>query len=856
MVKKVVKRFFVFGLILALSIVGFPSMNKVRVYATTKTQEDAIAWVKSQVGKSIDYDGVYGAQCVDLIKAYYNYLGVSPVLGNGKDYATNTLPSGWSRIAGAVPQPGDILVYGASANNSAGHVAIYESERSTYHQNFSGPYVECVTYSYNGFTNPYWGVIRPNWSSSSATGNNPEGCIDYVEGREGSVWVRGWTFDRDNTGTQLDVHVYIGGAAGSGAEGHVIKANKERTDVNGHYGVGSYHGFDDLIKTNRTGIQEVYIYAINVGGGGNVCLGHQTVNIIKLDYDYEINGDGSVTITKYKGSEKNVVVPETIAGYPVRKIGDSAFAYLEHRISSVQLPDNLVSIGDSAFISNELTTVKIGKNVQEIGNCAFAYNYLADYTVSPENKYFAVKDGVLFNKDYTVLVSYPRAKVGDDAEYCTEYSVPDGVVSIADSAFWACAVLQQITLPDSITTIGNSAFEGCKFLKDINLGDKINEIGEGAFGSCNSLEEIVLPKGITSLKKNLFNCCMSLKEVTIQSGVETIEDYAFFSCVSLEKIVFPDGVKTIGNSIFDYIFQSVDVYIPNSVEVIGKNFLYNAFANVERDLILNKIIHCHSGSYAETYAKEYDLSYVIETELPSANATPEPTDTEKEPTNTPTTDTEREPTNTPTTDTEGEPTNTPTTDTEKEPINTPTTDTEKEPTNTPATDTEKEPINTPTTDTEKEPANTPTTDTTDKSTSDNSTSGSDKTASSSTEKPENAAKKQTSGKTTTDNIGNIDALKVTKPQKVSGVSVKKKKKKILVTWKCQTSVSGFQVQYAQNKAFTKRKKTVEAGKWSSSKILSKIKRGKKYYVRVRAYKKVNGKKMYGAWSSVKKCKVK
>lgn len=95
--------------------------NKEESVPVSAEAEAAIKWVKSRVGQSIDYDGVYGAQCVDLIKAYYNYLGVSPVTGNGVDYTKNVLPNGWLRIQGVKPQKGDILVY----TGDYGHVAIY-----------------------------------------------------------------------------------------------------------------------------------------------------------------------------------------------------------------------------------------------------------------------------------------------------------------------------------------------------------------------------------------------------------------------------------------------------------------------------------------------------------------------------------------------------------------------------------------------------------------------------------------------------------------------------------------------------------------------------------------------------------
>lgn len=354
--------------------------------AKAASADDAITWVQSQVGKAIDYDGVYGAQCVDLIKAYYNYLGVAPVSGNGADYATNSLPAGWARIPGGTPQKGDILVYSGNASNPYGHVAIFESTRVTYHQNFnSNQYIQKITtIAYNGFTNPYWGVIRPAFSGSNGVatswqtfstfqenynagieatistsssvqftragahvwdpngnlvvdtseatsikgyymtisynirnelgislspgttytyqfwaefggsryysekstfkttgGHNPEGAFDIASGGAGTVYVRGWAFDRDDLSASLYIHVYIGGPAGEGI-GYQIDADKERKDVNTVYpGVGNNHGFDSTINVNLSGSQPVYVYAINVGEGSNTCLGNKTVTIQK-----------------------------------------------------------------------------------------------------------------------------------------------------------------------------------------------------------------------------------------------------------------------------------------------------------------------------------------------------------------------------------------------------------------------------------------------------------------------------------------------------------------------------------------------------------------------------------------------
>lgn len=159
----------VVSLMMAGSLLGAVPPIKSNAY-TSHTQQEALDWVRNQVGKGIDYDGVYGNQCVDLIKAYYNYLGVSPVSGNGSDYTFNPLPSGWQRIEGATPQPGDVLVY-TGGYKDYGHVAIYEADRIHYHQNFNdkkyqqGDQIQCIGYMYNGLTTPYWGIIRPDFST-------------------------------------------------------------------------------------------------------------------------------------------------------------------------------------------------------------------------------------------------------------------------------------------------------------------------------------------------------------------------------------------------------------------------------------------------------------------------------------------------------------------------------------------------------------------------------------------------------------------------------------------------------------------------------------------------------------------
>lgn len=96
------------------------------------------------------------------------------------------------------------------------------------------------------------------------------------------------------------------------------------------------------------------------------------------------------------------------------------------------------------------------------------------------------------------------------------------------------------------------------------------------------------------------------------------------------------------------------------------------------------------------------------------------------------------------------------------------------------------------------------------------------------------------------------------PKKVAKVKLKSLKKgKIKITWKKDSQADGYQIQYAGNTKFTKNRKSVNITKKSTvSKKISKLAKGKKCYVRIRAYKKIDGKKCYGSWSKIAKGKSK
>lgn len=166
--KKTVARICSVALVVIMSV----SLLPITVPATpTRTQQEAVDWVYSQ-------HRVRMAQCVDLIVAYYEFLGVARPRGNARDYATNTLPSGWSRFTwNAVSnslQPGDILV--RHSTTDFGHIGIfvgyYNNRVRTVEANSGHRCIWCNiadTSRVHVFERPpnWTHVIRPNFASGS-----------------------------------------------------------------------------------------------------------------------------------------------------------------------------------------------------------------------------------------------------------------------------------------------------------------------------------------------------------------------------------------------------------------------------------------------------------------------------------------------------------------------------------------------------------------------------------------------------------------------------------------------------------------------------------------------------------------
>lgn len=146
-------------------------------------------------------------------------------------------------------------------------------------------------------------------------------------------------------------------------------------------------------------------------------------------FGYIIYNDG-VKITECLKYDEQIIVPEQIEGKPVTVIGDDAF-YQHKNMVSITLPDSVTSIEGAPFYRcYSLAKINISANVDFIGDESFfRCSALTEILVDDDNHNYCDIDGVLFNKDKTVLIQYPEGNTAN------RYEIPTSVTSIQEAAF-------------------------------------------------------------------------------------------------------------------------------------------------------------------------------------------------------------------------------------------------------------------------------------------------------------------------------------------------------------------------------------------------------------------------------------
>jgi len=312
--------------------------------------------------------------------------------------------------------------------------------------------------------------------------------------------------------------------------------------------------------------------------------------------------NGTAEITGYSGNEKALEIPSRLGGYTVTGVAANTFFYAD-KLESITFPETVTDISTSVFQG---------------------YVKIKEINVSPNNKVYSSKDGVLFDKQQSRLIIYPFANENPS------YIIPNTVKTIASYAFFNSSDLIELTIPNSVVSIENYAFDSCTALKELIIPASVSKIGDNVFHRCLSLScftvsdesssfaddngvlynkagtnlicyppakadssysvlntavsvnayafcdaqnltDVTIPNGLKAIGMYAFKGCTALKEIVIPESVTNVDSGAFHGCVSLNSAKLPASLTAINEDVFYNCSNLTSVNIPNGVTVIGKH---------------------------------------------------------------------------------------------------------------------------------------------------------------------------------------------------------------------------------------------------------------------------------------------
>mgnify|MGYP000912730157 CR=1 FL=1 len=249
-----------------------------------------------------------------------------------------------------------------------------------------------------------------------------------------------------------------------------------------------------FIKRNK--VNAILVTVMMVSVFLTCFCGPAQAELWEYPFVYTVN-DGEAQILLYyteSREQREVIIPDTIGGYPVTSIINGCFSNMSGCITSITLPKGVSHTG--SFLGQyALSEVIIPNSVTTIDDNAF----------SGCSKIFIM-------------------------------DIPENVKSIGDEAFALCSGLMGFTGGQGVTMIGDAAFRGCAGLRDYEIPKGVTTIGDETFFGCTSMRSITIPKGITSIGKDAFYHS-GLNTITFESPETEIYD---------SKDTIPEETKIIG----------------------------------------------------------------------------------------------------------------------------------------------------------------------------------------------------------------------------------------------------------------------------------------------------------------------
>jgi len=276
------------------------------------------------------------------------------------------------------------------------------------------------------------------------------------------------------------------------------------------------------------------------------------------EYQFAVNSNNTVTITRYLGKGGDVKIPAEIDGKKVTAIGNTfketgAFQDCT-TLTSVIIPDGVTEIQDNAFKGCiNLKTVTIPASVTLLRSSAFADSPNL-YSVYFEGDAPQIADDVFTDTSHLTFYYHEGA-----AGWTNPWHGNPTKTYLASGEYYYFVVKEGSSVayfshssPGTVIITKYIGKGGDVVIPAEIDGKKVTAIGNifqetGAFQDCTTLTSVIIPDGVTEIQDNAFQGCTSLKTVTIPASVKLLRNCAFAACPNLQSIYFEGDAPQIAN---------------------------------------------------------------------------------------------------------------------------------------------------------------------------------------------------------------------------------------------------------------------------------------------------------------------
>ena len=271
-------------------------------------------------------------------------------------------------------------------------------------------------------------------------------------------------------------------------------------------------------------------------------------------YDIAVpNAEGIYIYYNYINDGKDLEVAHGV--YLVREL------IIPDEVTYMDRTRKVIAIGEGAFEDvTGLSSITIPNSVVSIGNYAFSRTALTSAIIP--NEVTSIGFGIFL-----------------DCKNLTSVTIGNNVTSIEYDTFYGCESLTSVSIGSNVTSIEPEAFYGCNKLSTIIIPNSVTTISDNAFSGCSNLSSVVIGTNVSSIGGHAFYGCNSLTTLNIPNSVTYIGDYAFYNCNSLTSISIPSNVTSIDEGAFSgWDLPTVISKIENPFQITGKESNYGVFS--------------------------------------------------------------------------------------------------------------------------------------------------------------------------------------------------------------------------------------------------------------------------------------